>query len=194
MRGVDYGHLLHVSTTCWYWARAPHGASSRAHHQGRRPLWLGDEQQGIQGLEEPKAPQHEPEAREVEELLVQTTYLAAKFGHCHMLKKRSISLIWRLVKRKWFWWPRCLWRILATPASEVFSSFGSSSKEESGWLLLSLTLASLSSVSHTLSWPWLLSLILKYRWPMWPPLWPPSASMAPAEVEATTPFSKSISS
>ena len=49
-----------------------------------------------------RTPQHEPEARDVGELLFQTTYLAAKFGYCHILKNLSISLIWRSVKRKRF--------------------------------------------------------------------------------------------
>ena len=43
-----------------------------------------------------------PEAREVGELLVQTTYLAAKSGSWDFLKTRSIFLIWRGVKRKRF--------------------------------------------------------------------------------------------
>ena len=49
-----------------------------------------------------RAPQHEPEAREVGELLVQTTYLAAKSGSWDFLKTRSIFLIWRGVKWKRF--------------------------------------------------------------------------------------------
>ena len=90
---------------------ALHVVTELSPHTGRPPvpttkgedpcdLEMGDRE--YRALKRKRTPQHEPEAREGGELLVQATYVAAKSGHWDFLKSCSIFWIWHLVKRKWF--------------------------------------------------------------------------------------------
>ena len=95
---ICFMSALHVDTEL-----GPHmGHPSMTTIKGEDPCDLEMSNREYRASKNKRAPQLEPEARDVGELLVQTTYLAAKFGYWDILKTLSISLIWRGVKRKWF--------------------------------------------------------------------------------------------